>query len=81
MNTAKKERAIRRRNLARAIDNTWTSLRSHLADTCKTRAANPEWHAQCCRDYSEILSALAVELHELARKDFKREFIALNEPL
>jgi hypothetical protein len=78
---AKRDRAERRRNLARAIDLTWSALRTHLADTVEAREANPEWQARCCREYAEVIYSLAVELHELTKKDFGRNFVPLNEPI
>lgn len=68
------ERAVRRRNLARSMDLTWESLRSHLADAVLMRhrdAGGEEWEARCVREYAEIIYALAVELHELTKVDFK----------
>ena len=68
----KRERVIRRRNLARTIDLLWSSLRSHLADTVKSKEdKNDEaWQAECVREYAECIYVVAVELHELAKEDF-----------
>ena len=65
---------MRRRNLARGIDLTWTSLRSHLADAVlmdnKKGRGNPRWEALCTREYAEVIYSLSVELHELTKIDF-----------
>src|SRR5438067_1063721 len=77
-NSRKKDRDERRRSLARAIDNEWSSLRSHLADAASPRArvgqANPEFHAKCVVDYGFCIFVLARELFSLTQVDFKREY-------
>lgn len=81
----KLERAARRRSLAQAIDLQWSSLRSHLADAAQIRGgagcANERWHAQCVREYAFAIHAMSVELHELAKFDFKEDFSTLSEPI
>lgn len=79
---AKKERAERRRNLARAIDLTWSSLRSHLADAVTRRDnhyGNEEFHARATREYSEVIYSLSVELEAVTKQDFKREYDVFRE--
>lgn len=80
---SKRERALRRRNLARAIDLTWSSLRSHLADAVTRRRihGNEEWNARCVREYAEVQYTLAVELHELTKRDFRRDFMNLSDAI
>ena len=75
----KRERYARRRHLAHSIDLSWESLRSHLAaavECNKQDGANEEFHARAVRDYAFILQSLSVELHELAKIDFKETFTA-----
>lgn len=76
----KRQRAERRRNCARAIDLTWSSLRSHLscAVIAREHGGNEEWEARCVREYAEVMYALSVELHELSKVDFKCVFFPLN---
>ena len=78
---AKLQRLQRRKNLARAIDLTCSSLLSHLPETISTQDGNPEWHARCARDYAEILYTLSVELRELAMQDFEPKYDYYGKPL
>jgi len=73
---AKKQRSQRRRNLARAIDLTWSSLRTHLADAVKSRGrdGNEEWQARTSREYAEVIYTLSVELHELTKVDYREQY-------
>lgn len=71
----KRTRYLRRWNLARAIDHTWASLRTHLADAVKAASkkhahGNEEWNSRCVREYGETIYTLSVELHELCKVDF-----------
>jgi len=81
--TAKAKRAIRRGDLACAIELEWESLRSHLsaAVKCASKDGNEEWHARCVRDYAKIMLVLAQELHELAMEDFPVSFTSADGPL
>lgn len=69
-------RDARRRNLARSIDLTYDSLRTHLADavdSCEDKGGhrgNERWNAQCVREYAEVIYTSSVELHELTKRDF-----------
>jgi hypothetical protein len=71
---ARKQRAECRRRLACAIELAVESLRSHLSDAVKAEEANEEWHAACCRDYTTMLDANAMALHELTKIDFPKEY-------
>lgn len=77
---AKRDRAKRRKALLRAIKLAWSSLDSHLGSAVKCRQddANEEWHARCCREYSEMITTSCVELHELAKIDFPVIAIAME---
>ena len=79
----RRERATRRRNLARAIDLTLGSQRSHLFDAVRgtDRRTNPEFEARCVREYAEVNYTLSVELHELNKKDFKKEAFLPYPPI
>jgi hypothetical protein len=79
----KKQRAERRRSIARAMDMQWESLRSHLAAAVdvKDKSGNEEWQARCVREYAYTINVLAIELHELARKDFKRKHEASRDKI
>lgn len=62
----------RKVNLARSITLAWASLESHLGDTVRERKAkvvsNSTFHSRCCREYAEIIFALATELEHLNRR-------------
>jgi hypothetical protein len=75
----KRQRLVRRNNLARTIRLSWESLRSHLSAGVRTRkgdGANEEFHARAVREYSEIIYTASVELHELTKIDFPAEYEA-----
>lgn len=74
---SRQERALRRRNVARAITLAYDSLRTHLCDAVKVprmknigMRGNEEWNSKCVREYAEVIYTLSVELHELAKVDF-----------
>ncbi len=80
---AKQDRTVRRRNLARAMDLTWSSLRTHLADAVtaekKRGRGNPRWESLCTREYAEVIYTLSVELNELTKVDFDDVYEALKK--
>lgn len=79
----KAARTERRRQLAQAIDLTWESLRSHLADSvqCRRGGGNEEWQARCVKDYAKVIYTLSVELHELTKQDFPAGFYAQRDKI
>jgi hypothetical protein len=82
---ARRDRARRRTNIARAIDSTWSSLRTHLSGAVKRDGrdaiGNEEFEARCVREYAETIQTLSIELHELARRDFRSTHVALKRKI
>jgi hypothetical protein len=76
-------RLMRRRDIAIAIDDTWSSLRSHLAHAVEAGDAygNERFQSGCVHEYARTLHVLARELDELAKIDFREVFTVMVEPL
>jgi hypothetical protein len=81
------QRALRRKALAKSIDSTYDSLRSHLGDAVAKRKHakgvpnSPRWEAQCVLDYANTIQTLAQELFELSKVDYKDTVETLKVPL
>ena len=80
----KRLRYLRRWNITRALAHTWGSLNTHLYDSVNAAKGshargNPEWNARCVREYGETIYALSVELHELAKIEFRRDVHRLRQ--